>query len=130
MEPYRVIPLHVYQSLMAQQKQIDEGKLLINKLNSLPKATNKKATQLLSCLKEVGINYDDEGVVTSARPYFDDPFNVFPYVVFSQTGLLKSKPEKWSEFLDLLAEKKIPKSLLSAKALKHHGKKTKATSRR
>jgi len=111
---------------MAAKQQVDESNLLINRLNSLPKASARKATHLLDLLKEVGVNYSDEGIVVSAKPHFDEPFDIFPYVAFAVQG--KTKPEYWFQFTQLLSEKRIPKSLMCTRA--KNGEKTKTASRR
>lgn len=121
MEKFKVIKLSEYQEYLRDREKIKECNQLSERLSKLPKGTVRKVKILLEKLKEGGITYDNTGVVTNPPKEFSETFDILPFVTYAVQG--KEKPTNWDLFLPLLKELKLPKDLLSTKAIKDAKKK-------
>ncbi|CAL8119174.1 unnamed protein product [Orchesella dallaii] len=116
MDKYKVIDFKTFEAFEREKEQLKQSQELTEKLASFPKLTQKKLKQVLQVLEDNGVSIDSTGKVQPIPGFFDTSWNILPYAVYCVRG--KEKPAEFDRFVNLIAEFKFPKGLLSTKVAK------------
>lgn len=108
---YKIVPFDVYARVM----EVSEKRTLAEQIETLPKATGKKVQRLLDILQTEGATWDKFGISTGESEAFGEGQAILPLVLFAVRS--KERPSNFGTFASFLGSLKIPRDLLSSKAM-------------